>query len=143
MLTISTLQNSKIMNQAINFFSTEEYELFQSFKSQLDNSFDLYKQNNLAITKQEEELRSLKYKTESALESYNIQNEQCQENLELIKREINIQRNILREENFKCSEVRRRLRYFSKKLDSVQQELAICETSVAVSQIPNEEDLKK
>ena len=131
------------MNQAINFFSTEEYELFQSFKSQLDNSLDLYKQNNLAITKQEEELRSLKYKTEAALESYNIQKEQCQENLESIKREIDIQRNILREENFKCSEVRRRLRYFSKKLDKVQQELAICEKSVAVSQIPKEEDLKK
>ena len=129
------------MNQAINFFSTEEYELFQSFKSQLDNSFDLYKQNNLAITKQEEELRSLKYKTEAALES--IQKEQCQENLESVKREIDIQRNILREENFKCSEVRRRLRYFSKKLDKVQQELAICETSVAVSRIPKEEDLKK
>ena len=123
------------MNQAINFFSTEEYELFQSL--------DLYKQNNLAITKQEEELRSLKYKTEAALESYNIQKEQCQENLESIKREIDIQRNILREENFKCSEVRRRLRYFSKKLDKVQQELAICEKSVAVSQIPKEEDLKK
>ena len=131
------------MNQAIIFFSTEEYELFQSFKSQLDNSLDLYKQNNLAITKQEEELRSLKYKTEAALESYNIQKEQCQENLESIKREIDIQRNILREENFKCSEVRRRLRYFSKKLDKVQQELAICEKSVAVSQIPKEEDLKK
>ena len=71
------------MNQVIeSFFSHEEYVLFQSFKSQFDNSFNLYKQNNLAISKQEEELRALKYETESALESYNIQKEQCQENLE-------------------------------------------------------------
>ena len=128
------------MSRAINFFSAEEYELFQSFKSQLDNSFDLYKQNSLAITKQEEELRIIKHKTESALESYKIQKEQCQENLESIKREIDLQRNILMEENFKCNEVRRRIRYFSKELDKVQQELKTCETSVAVSQIPKEKD---
>ena len=125
------------------FFFNRGDELFQSFKSQLDRSFDLYKQNNLAITKQEEELRSLKYKTESAIKSYNAQMEQCQKDLESNKREIDFQRNILMDENFKCNEVRRRFRYFSKQLDKVQQELSVCETSVAVSQILKGDDLKK
>ena len=127
------------MNPNINSFSlAEEYELFQSFKSQIENSFQLYKQNNSLITKQEEQLRPLKYKTEAAKESYNIQKEQFEENLESIKREIDLQRNILREENFKCSEVRRRFRYFSKKLDGIQQELGKCQASVEAAQIPTE-----
>ena len=60
------------MTQITNF-SLEEFELFQLFRSQLDDSFNLYKQNNLAISNQERELIKLKTETEDALESFVIQ----------------------------------------------------------------------
>ena len=60
------------MTQITNF-SLQEFELFLSFRSQLDDSFNLYKQNNLAISNQETELIKIKTETENALESFVIQ----------------------------------------------------------------------
>ena len=76
----------------ITDFTPKEFELFQSFRSQLDASFNLFRQNNLAITNQENELMKLKTQTESALESYEIQKKQCERDLEAIKEEIKFQK---------------------------------------------------
>ena len=81
----------------------------------------------------------LKTQTESALESYEIQKKQCERDLEAIKEEIKFQKIILQEEYRNCNEARRRTRYYLKKIDRLQKEFKICETSVAVSKIPNEE----
>ena len=118
-------------------FSFEEFELFQSFRSQLDSSFNLFRQNNLAITNQEDELMKLKTQTEMALESFEIQKKECSENLEAIKKEIKYQKIFFEEEYHKCNEARRRLRYYQKK-KKVQEELKTCEVSVAVAKIPKE-----
>ena len=61
-----------------NLKASEDVELYQSFKRQLDSSVNLFKQNSAAIDMQGKELMILKQKTEDAIESYNIQMEKCQ-----------------------------------------------------------------
>ena len=130
------------MTQIINF-SLEEFELFQSFRSQLDDSFNLYRQNNLAITNQKNELIKLKNQAEEAKESFDIQKKQCERDLEATKEEIKFQKIILQQEYHRCNEARRRIRYYRKKIEKLKKELETCETSVAVSKIPTGENLKK
>ena len=126
------------MKQIIEECPVEEFELFQSFRTQLYDSFNLYRQNNLAIEKQENELMSLKIKTETAFESFEIQKNECADNLEAIKNEIQCQKSILAEEYHKCNEARRRLRYYRNQIKKCQEELQTYETSIAVSKTPAE-----
>ena len=70
----------------ITDFTPEEFELFQSFRGQLDAGFNLFRQNNLAITNQENELMKLKTQTESALESYEIQKSSVNAILRLLRK---------------------------------------------------------
>ena len=95
--------------------SIEELELFHSYRAQLNSSFAIYKQNNLAITKQENELRSIKIETELMFTSYEVQISELETTLENLKKEIEFQKTALKEVNFQSKEARRRLRYYIKK----------------------------
>ena len=128
------------MNRITDDFSIEEFQIFQSFRSQLYSSFELYRQNNLAIENQEKELMKLKTKTQMAFESFEIQKKECEKDLEAIKNEIHCQKILLAQEYHKCNEARRRIRYYTNKLKSIKEELEACETSVAVSKIPKGND---
>ena len=79
------------MTQITNF-SLEEFELFQLFRSQLDDSFNLYKQNNLAISNQERELIKLKTETEDALESFVIQKNSARMILKQLRKKLNFKK---------------------------------------------------
>ena len=59
--------------------TSEEVELYQSFKRQLDSFVKQFRLNNTAIEMQEKELMILKQKTEDAMECFNIQMEKCQQ----------------------------------------------------------------
>ena len=102
--------------------SIEELELFHSYKTQLDSSFNTYKQNNLAISNQENELKSIKIKPELMFESYEIQKEELGKTLENLKKEIENQKKVLAEVNYRSKEARRRLRYYIRKADKICQE---------------------
>ena len=95
--------------------SIEELELFHSYRAQLNSSFAIYKQNNLAITKQENELSSIKIETELMFTSYEVQISELETTLENLKKEIEFQKTALKEVNFQSKEARRRLRYYIKK----------------------------
>ena len=90
-------------------------ELFYSYRAQLDSSFAIYKQNNLAITKQENELRSIKIETELMFKSYEVQKRELEITLENLKKEIEFKKTALKDVNFQSKEARRRFRYCIKK----------------------------
>ena len=95
--------------------SIEELELFHSYRAQLDSSFNIYKQNNLAITNQENKLSSIKIEIELMFKSHEILKKELETTLENLKKEIEFQKTALKEINFQSKEARRRLRYYIKK----------------------------
>ena len=94
-------------------------ELFHSYKAQLDSSFNTYKQNNLAISNQENELKSIKIKTELMFQPYEIQKEELGKTLENLKKGIENQKKVLAEVNYRSKEARGRLRYYIRKADKI------------------------
>ena len=70
--------------------SIEELELFHSYRAQLDSSFNIYKQNNLVITNQENKLSSIKIETE--LMSYEIKKRSLRQPLKVSKKKLNFKK---------------------------------------------------
>ena len=97
-------------------------ELFHSYRAQLDSSFAIYKQNNLAIAKQENELRSIKIEIELMFKSYEVQKRELETTLENLKKEIEFKKTALKDVNFQSKEARRRFRYYIKKADKICQD---------------------
>ena len=102
--------------------SIEESKLFHSYRAQLGSSFNIYRQNNLALTNQENELRAIKIETEMMFKSYEIQKRELEATLENTKREIEAQKIVLKEVTFQFNKARQRLRYYMKKQTKICQD---------------------
>ena len=86
------------LNESIEMLpSEEELELFNAYRQQLDESFLLFRQENLAITKQEKELQKLKIDMELKFEKFNRERDACKKVLDDIRKDIAIERSILRD----------------------------------------------
>ena len=68
--------------------SVEELELFNAYREQLDESFLLFKQSNLAICNQQKELQKLKVDMELKFEQFNKERDACKAVLDSIKRDL-------------------------------------------------------
>ena len=109
--------------------SPEEIELFQSYRRQLDEGFNLFRQSNLAIAIQGKELKKLKVQMELKHEEFNRQRDASKKVLDDIRRDIDMERCLLRELKGESNEYRRRIRYFEKELSNLDKWLPTEESS--------------
>ena len=87
------------MNQNIDFLisqkiknlpSNEEIELFNAYKQHIDRDFELFKQANLALTMQENELNDAKELLVKKVEEFNCRKQNANDVLNIINKEIDV-----------------------------------------------------
>ena len=100
--------------------SGEELELFRSYREQLDEAFKLFKQDNLAITIQQNELQKLKVKLEEAYEEFNRQRDASKKVLDDIRRDIEIEKSLLGDLRRESNNYRRKIRHLEKKINDLE-----------------------
>ena len=75
------------LNESVKMLpSEEELELFNAYRQQLDESFLLFRQGNLAITNQEKELQKLKIDMELKFEKFNREIDACKKVLMILEK---------------------------------------------------------
>ena len=124
------------MNRLINAYqnvemSPEELELFQAYRSQLHEGFDLFKKANLAITVRENELKALTVQMDIDHEKFVREREAAQKILDDVKEKTHIEKANLLILKSESNQHRRKIRYLEKQIINYQK----C--------IPTEESSKK
>ena len=95
--------------------SPEEIELFQSYRSNISQSFQLFKKTNEAINNQEKHLRMLKVQVEKEYEIFEAERAAAKKILDDLKREINTERSMLINLKKQSNFYRRRVTHLGKK----------------------------
>ena len=113
------------MNQNIDFLisqkiknppSDEEIELFNAYKQHIDRDFELFKQANLALTMQENELNDAKELLVKKVEEFNCRKQNANDVLNIINKEIDVAIGTLNDLKRACNQHRRQIRFLEKKI---------------------------
>ena len=113
------------MNQNIDFLisqkiknppSDEEIELFNAYKQHIDRDFELFKQANLALTMQENELNDAKELLVKKVGEFNCRKQNANDVFNIINKEIDIARGTLNDLKRECNQYRRQIRFLEKKM---------------------------
>ena len=107
--------------------SHEELEIFNSYKGQINNNFELFKKINLALSEQEEELRNAKDILYKKVKEFEDKKDNANDILNIINKEIDSARNELNELKNTCNQYKRQIRYLEKKLISLKMCLPLTE----------------
>ena len=109
--------------------SPEEIELFQSYRSNISQSFQLFKKTNEAINNQEKHLRMLKVQVEKEYEIFEAERAAAKKILDDLKREINTERSMLINLKKQSNFYRRRVTHLGKKKIEDLQKCILAEES--------------
>ena len=117
------------MNQDINFLlstciklppSDEEIEIFNAYKKHINRDFELFKKINLALTEQEDELKSAKELLYKKVIDFENKTQNANDVLNIINKEIDIARSVLSDLKRECNQYRQQIRHLEKKVVSLK-----------------------
>ena len=116
--------NDFLVSQSIKIPpSEEEIELFNSYKEHLDRDFQLFKQANMALTAQENELSDARALLLRKYEEYECKKQNALDVLNIINKEIDIARGTLNDTKRQMNSYKRQVRFLERKI--VQLKLCI------------------
>ena len=93
----------------------EEFELFVSYRNQINGDFERFKSVNLALTEQEDELRLAKHLTCQELVEFENKKKNSYEVLSIINKDIENARDKLNKIKKNCDDYERKIQLLEKK----------------------------